>query len=986
MGYINFATNEESESEIKRGFETGLINKNRVSRQKVRPRFLYNNRQEFRSVLTSIKEELAYADAFWFSVAFVTKSGLAMLKQEFQNCFDRGAKGRILISSYLNFNTPETLEELLKLQGVEVRIYDGQLHSKGYCFTYDKYKNLIVGSSNLTGNALKENQEWNLHISSLADGEVLRDVEVQFENLWDKAAILTPQWIESYKLNYIGQQRVLKQSVVTPMETVTLVPNSMQQEAMRSLYNLRERGAKRSLLISATGTGKTYLSAFDVRAMNPKRLLFIAHREQLLEQALQSYHRVLGDVKSLGILSGNYRLDDVKGKDYIFATVQMISKEDNLHSFNNDDFDYIIIDEAHRAGAESYRHILEYFSSAFVLGMTATPERSDDKDIYALFDHNIAYEIRLQQALEANLLCPFHYYGISDIIVENEDDMPIKEIEFSQLVTSERIRHIIDMAEYYGYSGSRLRGLVFCSSVEEAEVLSGAFNDRGYRTVALSGKDSQESRNDAVKRLEQEGEEGRLDYIFTRDIFNEGVDIPSVNQVIMLRPTQSAIVFVQQLGRGLRKMERDASNIKEQKEFLIVIDFIGNYSNNYLVPIALSGDRTYNKDNLRRFVAAGENLVPGISTINFSRIAKKRIYKSIDTTSLNDAKLLRSAFDELAKKIGRLPNLVDFQQFGSIDGSKYLEKYASYYHCLKAYLKKKYTVTLTPSQELMLQFISKNLSNGKRDTELRILQGLLDYDTYTADLDKNEHNELLLQNVERVLTNQFSKTKTEQRKNADIVFIKRQDCVFTRTEQFERALNDENFKALVADAVEFGLSQYEAKYANPYGGTDLVIGEKYAYGEICRLLRWDKNVNAQSIGGYLYNEATKTLPVFINYHKSEDIQDTIKYEDRFLNDEYLVAVSKAGRTEKSVDYKRLVDAKKLGITCYLFVRRDKSDANQSKEFYFLGEMIPTGEFEPGLVGGKKMFATHYKLVQPVRSDLYDYITMGSLYHGEKEKK
>ena len=183
----------------------------------------------------------------------------------------------------------------------------------------------------------------------------------------------------------------------------------------------------------------------------------------------------------------------------------MISKEDNLHSFNNDDFDYIIIDEAHRAGAESYRHILEYFSSAFVLGMTATPERSDDKDIYALFDHNIAYEIRLQQALEANLLCPFHYYGISDIIVENEDDMPIKEIEFSQLVTSERIRHIIDMAEYYGYSGSRLRGLVFCSSVEEAEVLSGAFNDRGYRTVALSGKDSQESRNDAVKRLEQEG-------------------------------------------------------------------------------------------------------------------------------------------------------------------------------------------------------------------------------------------------------------------------------------------------------------------------------------------------------------------------------------------------------------------------------------------------------------------------------------------------
>ena len=329
-----------------------------------------------------------------------------------------------------------------------------------------------------------------------------------------------------------------------------------------------------------------------------------------------------------------------------------LSKEETLHQFDPEAFDYILIDEVHKAGAQSYHKVIDYFKPTFFMGMTATPERTDDFNIYELFDYNIAYEIRLQEALEEDMLCPFHYFGVTDLEYDGEviDDATL----LTKLVTEERVNHMIEKIEYYGFSGEKVKGLIFCSRKDEAEKLSIAMNAKGYQTVALTGKHSQEERAREVNRLES----GILDYIITVDIFNEGIDIPSVNQVVMLRQTQSSIIFIQQLGRGLRK--------HESKEFVTIIDFIGNYRNNYLIPIALSGDKSQNKDNIRRHMK-DTSYIKGVSTVNFEEIAKKQIFKAINSSNLTEMKKLKEAFVELKNRIGRVPYLYDFVSNHSID-------------------------------------------------------------------------------------------------------------------------------------------------------------------------------------------------------------------------------------------------------------------------------------------------------------------------------
>ena len=284
--------------------------------------------------------------------------------------------------------------------------------------------------------------------------------------------------------------------------------------------------------------------------------------------------------------------------------------------------------------------------------MTATPERTDIFNIFELFDYNIAYKIRLQEALEEDLLCPFHYFGVTDY---EKDGVIIEETtNFENLVAEERVKFIIEKIQYYGVSRHKIRGLVFCSRKEEAKKLSEIFNNRGFYTDFLSGEDSISKREEVVERLEN----GELDYIFTVDIFNEGIDIPSVNQIIMLRNTQSSIIFIQQLGRGLRK--------HGSKDYVTIIDFIGNYKNNYMIPMALSGDMSYNKDSLRKGTF-DTSYITGISSINFEAIAKERIYKAIDDVKLDSMKSIKDAYAKLKIRLNRVPMLVDFLEQKSID-------------------------------------------------------------------------------------------------------------------------------------------------------------------------------------------------------------------------------------------------------------------------------------------------------------------------------
>lgn len=692
--------------ELNKALHTSFIDKSFPSNKDLRPKLFFNDYKRRMNLAFEITKRLKECDYFEFSVAFISESGLAVLKQILLNLKEKGVKGRIITSTYLGFNAPKMFKQLLSFSNIEVRIFEQEhcgFHPKGFIFHTGDHRNIIVGSSNLTQTALESNQEWDLFFTSHENGELASQVSNEFDIQWELSTPLTNEWIESYKETYVKPVRP-----ASVQSSKTIKPNKMQKEALKSLKNLRDNNKDKALLISATGTGKTFLSAFDVKRFKPKKLLFVVHRRNIAEAALRSFKYLIPNV-SMGIFSGNTKETD---SDFIFSTVQTIHKKEYREMFERDAFDYIIIDEVHRAGAQSYQDIVDYFKPKFLLGMSATPERSDDFDIYEMFDHNIAYEIRLIQAMEYNLLCPFHYYGITDMTI---DGIEIDDKSEFNILTSElRVDYIIEKINEYGYSGDRIHGLIFCSRKDECEKLSQLFNMRGYKTIALTGDSSEEMRQKAIDSLES-NDENSLDYIFTVDIFNEGIDIPKVNQVVMLRPTESAIVFVQQLGRVLRK--------NDSKEYVVIIDFIGNYEKNFLIPVALSGQTNYNKDSLRQFVCEGSLITPGASTIQFDQITEKRIYQSIDAANFTQVRLIKDSYKQLKEKLGRIPRLKEFEQYGAIDIQlMFQNKSLGCYHTFLSKYEKDYHIHFSTLEEKYLQFISSKLSSGKRVEELEAIK------------------------------------------------------------------------------------------------------------------------------------------------------------------------------------------------------------------------------------------------------------------------
>lgn len=950
--------------ELQQSLASALIDDKINSLPDLQPQIIYNDYKSGSNLLVELLQELQTCKRFYFAIAFITQSGLICLKECLKLLQEKNITGDILTTDYLYFNQPKALQELQQYPNLNIRIYTKEnFHIKGYIFEQNDYYTLIVGSNNLTQTALKTNKEWSLKINSLANGSLINNTLSQFQQMWQEAMPLTDIWLKQYADKYHSLQK-LKRQFATAQENIStndIAPNKMQQEALEALAKLQQNNKHKALLISATGTGKTYLSAFAVKKANPKRLLFLAHREQILKQACKTFAQIMPDIQ-YGILSANHK--DFH-KPYLFATINMLSKEENLTQFAPTHFDYIIIDETHRAGASSYLKILNYFQPQFLLGMTATPERTDGFDIYQLFDHNIAYEIRLNQAMQENLLCPFHYFGITDITV---DDQEINDNStFNDLTTDARVTHIINQSQYYGFSGERLRGLIFCSQIEEAQILSQKFNERGFNTIALSGKDSQETRTNAIHKLEQKERSTGLDYIFTVDIMNEGIDIPAINQIIMLRPTKSAIIFVQQLGRGLRKYP--------QKDYVVILDFIGNYQNNFMIPIALSGDTSYNKDNIRHYVAEGNRFIFGSSTIHFDKIARQKIYQAIDSAKLSDTALLKNEYLQLKQKLGKIPSIFDFSQFASIDILKFLDKFKTYHNFLQKY-DRDYTIRFTKIQEEILYFISYRFAKGKRIHELIALKLLLKNTSHllmdtTHILTTKYHQELTEQikvSLIRNLTNLFT-ISNEQAKFSNCIFIKKSDNDYIINDIFKSALLDEKFYFQINEILDFALERYQKYYQNRYKDTNLVLYQKYTYEEVCYLLNWPQKINPNAMAGYFYEKTTHTMPVFINYIAPD--KKRVDYTNEFLSNTLITAYSKSNRKLDSSDAKHIYNAKEEQNKLYLFVRKPSED-KETKEFYFLGEIIAQGkpEFAPKYNGFKIL----YKLDTPVRADIFDYLT------------
>lgn len=966
---------------LQTAFQTAYLDHTINSNLAYRPEFISNNYKLGKKVLVSIEEELQRCEEFCISVAFITESGITPLLQTLKDLEQKNIPGKILTTNYLMFSEPEALEKLAGLRNIQLKMFvanreTGGFHTKGYIFREEEIYRIIIGSANMTLSAITKNKEWNTKIVSTEQGELTQAVLQEFDELWnDEHTLAFKDFIDSYRQEYLNEKMIRKQrrqaisESVVKLEDYQLKPNKMQIAFVKSVMEMREKQIDRALLLSSTGTGKSLASAFMLREMKAKKALFIVHREQIAKQTLKSFKRVFGTSKTYGLLSGNSR---EFGAEFLFATMQMMSKDEILSYYTPEEFDVIILDECHHAGAESYQKIMRYFKPKFWLGMTASPD-TNQYDIYSIFNHHIAYEIRLQQALEEDLLCPFHYLGITDLEINGEvfdDNAGVKN--FSNLISDARVDYVIEKANYYGFSGDRVKGLIFCSRKDEAKELSMKFNERGLRTEVLTGEDNQERRENVIARLtDDEKIDNQLDYIFTVDIFNEGVDIPEINQVIMLRPTQSPVVFVQQLGRGLRKCEG--------KEYVVVLDFIGNYMNNFMIPIALSGDRSYNKDAMRRYIREGARVIPGSSTIHFDEISKKRIYSSIDAARTNDMRLLKESYKTLKYKLGRIPTIQDFKKFGSVDVTKIYEKCGSYHNFLKKY-ETEYHVHLTKQQETIIEYFSKKLIAYKRIHEMELLRILIDQKDrilyYQRLLHEKYHvdmNEQVEESVLRNLKNEFPKEE-ERRKYSNCVLIeKNDDGSYSLSSKFQEELSDNNFKEMILELLNFGIDQWKEKYGQTYRDTNFTLYQKYTYEDVCRLLNWKKNLNAQNIGGYYYDSDTKTLPVFINYHKAED---AIAYEDRFVSEGHLIALSKHPRKVTSSDavhiYKQSEEDKNNRI--FLFIRKNKDD-NEAKEFYFLGEIFAEGS--PRQIYMEKTkdnaFEIDYRLDVPVRSDIYDYI-------------
>ncbi len=957
------------ESSLLESLQFGFMDAHRHSDSTYAPQVLVNNPEKNQYVISDIDSELRRCQAFYFSVAFVTQTGIGLIKSQLSDLADKGVRGKIIISPYLDFNDPLALRELLKLKNVEVRMSppELQLHAKYYMFEHPHQKVIISGSSNLTANALKCNYEWNIKLTSTENGDLVYKTQEEFNRVWNMSEPLTEAVITAYQKK---RKPIMSKAFDGVSEDegedeansgTEILPNSMQQQALSSLRHIREEDKDKALVISATGTGKTYLAAFDVKQFAPQRMLFIVHREQILKKACESFQRIIGfrDGEACVYKSG----EDIKNKRYVFATIQTLSREDHLSRFAPEWFDYILIDEVHKAGAESYKKVMNYFTPQFLLGMTATPERTDGQNIYELFDYNVAYEIRLQEALDNNLLCPFLYYGVTDIEVDGE--LINDSTDFSNLTSSDRVDHILEKINYYGHDGEKVHGLMFCSSKKEAYKLSELLNARGLRTVALTGDDEQDRREEAVNQLES----GELDYILTVDIFNEGIDIPCVNQVVMLRNTQSSIIFIQQLGRGLRK--------HPSKRHVTIIDFIGNYKNNYLIPVALFGDNTMDKDNYRRDVRESL-LIRGITTVNFEEVARKRIFESITTTTLESMKNLRDSFVSLQNRLGRVPYLYDYVENNSIEPLTFFKnaQFRDYSDVINKFADEKDHVKLSKVEKNYLEFMTFEIASGKRMHELIILDLLLrnksriSMDEAVEALEANELNVSFetLRSVERVLDLSFLK-KAERDRYGEVPLVSVNNGMYILNQDIWASfLANPQFDKLLKDVIETGLSK-RSLYPDIF-----TIGRKYSRRDVMKLLNFEHDEPPLNVGGYKIDKLTNSCPIFVTYHKSEDINDTIKYEDRFLDETTMIWFSRSGRNLESNDVRAIVNSSSNGLRIELFVIKNDAEGG---DFYYLGKLRVVKGSEKVVIqegSGKEVVHMRFKLETPVEDSLYRYIT------------
>ena len=616
--------------------------------------------------LATIQSNLRECVSFCFSVSFIKKAGLVLLANDIKAAIERGAKGKLITSTYQNFTDVESLNFFLRLAMtcsnfgchlddecfVDSKNYSTNgFHTKGYIFDFGNRQEIIVGSSNITRYALLKNIEWDLVVQCQRNDEVYANIMAEFNELWNETKPLEQELINTYaqKINFAIERWDMDYDLVEQR----IQPNFMQKKALRELNRNRAIGVNRSLVISATGSGKTYLAAFDALNFNPQRLLYVVHEGSILRKSLETFQEVFNGLKYCGMYSGEAKELDA---DFIFTTNVSMCK--SLELFGKKEFDYIIIDECHHAVADTYKRIIEYFEPEFLLGLTATENRMDNKDVVELFGNNIPYELRLRDAIINDLIVPFHYFGIRDELVNYGLTDSEERRMISQISTPENCQFIHQQIEKHRVEGQKLKALAFCRNIQHARMMADNLGDY-YHTAYLTGKNKTGERIRAYNDLQSDQKD--LEILFAVDILNEGVDIPGVNMVLFLRPTESSTIFIQQLGRGLRKYAN--------KPYVTILDFIGNsYKRSVHIALALGSlsrnyilEKKLLKSMVREDFACLGLKEYGVE-IHIDDLSKEEIISYIDSENFNRIKYLKNDYNNFKSflKTPSYPRHVDY--------------------------------------------------------------------------------------------------------------------------------------------------------------------------------------------------------------------------------------------------------------------------------------------------------------------------------------
>ena len=825
--------------------------------------------------LSTIQANLRECKSFYFSVSFIKKAGLDLLSKDIRAAVERGAKGRLITSTYQNFTDIESLRWFLNLasshSNFECRLDDecfydihtystNGFHTKGYIFEFDQRAEIIIGSSNITRYALLKNIEWDLVVNCAKDSDIYNNALCEFNYLWSNTLKLDSEKISIYssKISFSIERWDMDYDVVNHR----IVPNYMQRKALKELNRNRALGIQRSLIISATGSGKTYLAAFDALNFGPKRLLYIVHEGSILRRSLETFQDVFGGQKVCGMYSGEAKETEA---DFLFST--NVSMCRNLDIFNKDEFDYIIIDECHHAVAETYKKIIDYFKPEFLLGLTATENRMDNKDVVEIFDNNIPFELRLRDAIINDLIVPFHYYGIRDELVDyNLSDSKERRL-IAQMSDAGNCEFIYQQIEKHRKAGEKLKALAFCKNIQHARMMAENLGEY-YKTAFLTGSNKTGERIRAFNDLQSDSKE--LEILFAVDILNEGVDIPGVNMVLFLRPTESSTIFIQQLGRGLRKYPG--------KDYVTILDFIGNnYKRSVHIALAL-GSLSRNsilEKKLLKSMILNDFKPLGLDEygvkIAIDDLSKEEIVESIENENFNSLRYMKTDYLNFKNYLNSptypkhmdylnsdyAPNLLKFMKI-KIKG----RKTESYYNFLQGIEEEKLPL-FSDKQVKVINYLS-NLLPLVRRHEYVIVEHLLS--------GKKSKDYLLM-----ALSSNVGGFDINQMDHA-IRFLLENETLSKKDDIF--CLNCElepEFIEYVTDLLNYGITDFCSRYRGE-NEDEFLMWQDYRQDQA--LLKILENPKHNQLGTYYKNG---NMYVFASLKKDRHEDDPLNYKNKFLS-------------------------------------------------------------------------------------------------------